>query len=160
MLLLVGDMNFIFPASFINKKIQLRDKIRTSGISSLFLIHRFLTPLPTLPSVPVIAKYSLQRRFKIKHVIIISRTEMLVLMATDEGWTTSGAAVGEAEVEITVESLTRPQIWGNLTLVSWFSCNSATHRVPPLLLWNTCLGGFWFGRERKHVPCPQRLTEL
>ena len=30
---------------------------------------------------------------------IISRTEMLDLMAMDEGWTTSGAAASEAEVE-------------------------------------------------------------
>lgn len=98
-LLLAGDMDARSLASFLNKMLQLREMSRTSGIaSSLLLTHLSLIPLPTLPSVPVNSKTP-ERIFRSKHIRITSRTEMLVFMAMEKGWTTTGAAVGEAEVE-------------------------------------------------------------
>lgn len=98
-LLLAGDMDAISLASFLNKMLQLREMSRTSGIaSSLLLTHLSLIPLPTLPSVPVNSKAP-ERIFRSKHMRITSRTEMLVFMAMEKGWTTTGEAVGEAEVE-------------------------------------------------------------
>ena len=135
-LLLAADMNSRSPASFLNKMLQLRDKIVTSGIHSCFF-----TPHPSVPyTTPSPALSTCHCRYfkRTRRAKVNSKTKALSFMVMDEDWSTSGAMVGEAEVTIPAVSLTRTEIKRKISSLLLGTQVIQEHRDPPLLLCNNC----------------------
>lgn len=89
------------------------------------ICRAYLTPQIAL--TPLIATILIRNHRRMELGRIINKRVMLGLKAIDQGWSTYGVVVGVGEVKIQVESLTRHQILGNLTLASGSSATLKFH---------------------------------